>query len=168
MMELSGPDETIHPGAGNYCAEVDESLARKDQNASCEHQNLAPGFMKLKFRYRDVMHIIWKTMSAPRLAAISLTWFAFCVVFFLNFACGTSEDALTKNLREYEEQNRAEELPGVYEVRGLLTNKENIGRQHPSKNGYLARRDHFCVRPLSTSGRSLGEGGFTIDKALLK
>ena len=82
--------------------------------------------MKLKFRYRDVMRIIWKTTSAPRLAAISLTWFAFYVVFSLNFACGTSEDAFIKDLQEYEEQNKAEELPGVHEVWGLPINEERL------------------------------------------
>jgi hypothetical protein len=82
--------------------------------------------MKLTFRYREVMHIVWAAMTAPRLVATSLTWIAFCVAFSLNFACGTSEDALIKYLQESEEQNQAEELPGVYEVRGLLTNEERL------------------------------------------
>jgi hypothetical protein len=82
--------------------------------------------MKLTFRYRNVMHIFRATRTFSRLAAISLTWIAFCVVFSLNFACGTSDDAFIKDLQEYEEQNKAEELPGVYEVRGLLTNEERL------------------------------------------
>jgi hypothetical protein len=82
--------------------------------------------MKLTFTYGDVMHSVWATRAFPRLVTISLTWIAFCVVFSLNSACGTSEDALKKDLQEYEEQNRAEELPGVYEVRGLLTNEERL------------------------------------------
>jgi len=60
------------------------------------------------------------------IATSSLTWIAFCVVFSLNSACVTSEDAPKKDLQEYEEQNRAEELLGVYEVRGLLTNEERL------------------------------------------
>jgi hypothetical protein len=79
-----------------------------------------------KFRCREVMNTIWAKMTVVRLVATSLTWVAFCVVFSLNFACGTSEDAFIKDLQEYEEQNRAEELPGVYEVRGLLINEERL------------------------------------------
>ena len=82
--------------------------------------------MKLTFRYRQVMHIFCLTRTFPRVVAISLIWIAFSVLFSLNFACGTSEDALIKDLQEYEEQNRAEELPGVYEVRGLLINEERL------------------------------------------
>ena len=82
--------------------------------------------MKLTFRYRQVMHIFCLTRTFPRVVAISLTWIAFCVVFSLNYACGTSDDAFIKDLQEYEEQNKAEELPGVYEVRGLLTNEERL------------------------------------------
>ena len=82
--------------------------------------------MKLTFSYRGVMHIFWATRTFPRLVAISLTWITFCVFFSLNSACGTSEDALIKDLQEYEERNRADELPGVYEVRGLLTNEERL------------------------------------------
>ena len=72
------------------------------------------------------MHIFWATRTFPKLVVTLLTWIAFCVVLALNYACGTSEDALIKDLQEYEEQNRAEELPGVYEVRGLLINKERL------------------------------------------
>jgi hypothetical protein len=72
------------------------------------------------------MHIFLLTRTFRKLVTISLTWIAFCVVFTLNFACGTSEDALIKDLQEYEEQNRAEELSGVYEVRGLLINEERL------------------------------------------
>ena len=72
------------------------------------------------------MHIFCPTRTFRKLVAISLTWIAFCVVFTLNFSCGTSDDAFIKDLQEYEEQNKAEELPGVYEVRGLLINEERL------------------------------------------
>lgn len=82
--------------------------------------------MKLTIRYRNVMHIFWATRTFPKLVATLLIWIAFCVLLALNYACGTSEDALIKDLQEYEEQNKAEELPGVYEVRGLLINEERL------------------------------------------